>query len=445
MDIIKAFNVTVLGESHKSSGKPCQDSSVIYEDSINNLFINVVSDGHGGDTYFRSDKGSKFITEITVKKIKQFIERTNIKLSNIPFTPVPARTTELKVKNNNQRTFAIIDNAFGLLFSSIISEWNEQITIDWKENPPSRKEMENSNVSESYINKFLENKEIEKAYGCTLISFTQTSQYWFAFQIGDGKCVILNNDGKWEEPIPWDENCVGNITTSLCDSKPIDSFRYCYSGKDFPTSVFLSSDGVDDSYNGNLTDLTLLYNLIIREFVDDGFDKTIEDIKSYLPGLSEKGSRDDMSLAGIINYKNAIKIYPLLIAQEKQNVIEKLTSINSAIEKKETISLLKQRNVGELSKKLEIIKRDISKSEISLEKVNKNIFDFFSEKTKIQNKITHLKSDFEDLKLKLEQETKVYEQDKIKIEKLASEKKRIIEKIESLVADFSKFKDENEM
>lgn len=446
MDIIKAFNVTVLGESHKSSGKPCQDSSLIYEDSINDLYINVVSDGHGGDTYFRSDKGSKFITEITVKKIQQFIEGTDIKLSNTPYTPVPARTTELKDKNNNQKTDTIIDSAFRLLFSSIISEWNEKITADWNEFPPSRKEMKNANVSESYINNFLENREIEKAYGCTLISYTQTKEYWFAFQIGDGKCIILNDDGRWEEPIPLDENCVGNITTSLCDSNPIDSFRYCYSGTDFPASVFLSSDGIDDSYNGNLSDLTLLYNLIIRQFVDDGFKKTIEDIKSFLPELSEKGSRDDMSLTGIINYKNVTKIYPLLIDQEKQNATEELRSINSAIEKKETTSLLiKQRSISELSNKLEIIKRDISKSEINLETVNKKLFDFSSEKIRIQDKITQLKSDFEEIKLKLEQETKIYKQDKIKIEKLASEKKRILEKIETLVADLSKSKGENEM
>ena len=88
--------------------------------------------------------------------------------------------------------------------------------------------------------------------------------YWFAFQIGDGKCVFLTqSNGKIEcnKSIPWDERCFLNKTTSLCDSQAIDGFRFCYQGDgNFPMAVFLGSDGLDDTYG----DEEGLYNFYIE-------------------------------------------------------------------------------------------------------------------------------------------------------------------------------------
>lgn len=60
MNSIYSFNI---GESHKLTEKPCQDYA--YADSSVNLSMAIVSDGHGGERYFRSNIGSKFIVEIT--------------------------------------------------------------------------------------------------------------------------------------------------------------------------------------------------------------------------------------------------------------------------------------------------------------------------------------------------------------------------------------------
>ena len=92
---------------------------------------------------------------------------------------------------------------------------------------------------------------IEQTYGCTLMCFASTRTYWFAFHIGNGKCVAISVDsGRIEnsEPVPWDEKCLRNVTTSLCDPEALEKFRYCYGGKDtLPLAVFLGSDGIDDS------------------------------------------------------------------------------------------------------------------------------------------------------------------------------------------------------
>ncbi|WP_338137388.1 protein phosphatase 2C domain-containing protein [Phocaeicola vulgatus] len=52
MDSIYSF---CEGESHRLCNKPCQDYA--YADSSEGLSMAIVSDGHGGERYFRSDIG----------------------------------------------------------------------------------------------------------------------------------------------------------------------------------------------------------------------------------------------------------------------------------------------------------------------------------------------------------------------------------------------------
>lgn len=69
--------------------------------------------------------------------------------------------------------------------------------------------------------------------------YVATKSYWFAFHIGDGKCIAYDIEGNWYEPIPWDDRCFLNKTTSLCDSIALDEFRYCYSGTgQLPIAIF---------------------------------------------------------------------------------------------------------------------------------------------------------------------------------------------------------------
>ena len=68
----QAFNHHCQGESHKKNdNKPCQDYSISYAD--NDIAIAIVSDGHGGDRYFRSHFGSQFVSEIIFDTIKDNI------------------------------------------------------------------------------------------------------------------------------------------------------------------------------------------------------------------------------------------------------------------------------------------------------------------------------------------------------------------------------------
>ena len=70
MECINVFNKSIRGASHLANGKPCQDYSISFND--NGVQILVVCDGHGGETYFRSDIGAKLAAEVTLDILKGF-------------------------------------------------------------------------------------------------------------------------------------------------------------------------------------------------------------------------------------------------------------------------------------------------------------------------------------------------------------------------------------
>ena len=139
----------------------------------------------------------------------------------------------------------------------------------------------------------------EKAYGTTLICVCRTAEYWFGLQIGDGRCVCISDDDRVSEPIPWDDECEGKITTSLCDSDALEKFRY-YLGKEIPAAVFMGTDGIDDSYS-NSDELYVLYRAVLAIFAEYGEERGKAELEEFLPSFSKKGSGDDVSVAGIIS------------------------------------------------------------------------------------------------------------------------------------------------
>ena len=105
----------------------------------------------------------------------------------------------------------------------------------------------------------------------------------------------------WDEPIPWDERCFLNKTTSICDSDAINEFRYCYQGDgNFPVAVFLGSDGIDDTY-GEMENIANFYIEIMKVIAKDGVGTARQQLIDDLPIISRIGSKDDASVATIFN------------------------------------------------------------------------------------------------------------------------------------------------
>lgn len=306
------FYKSIRGASHLMTGKPCQDHSIAYQND--DVKIVVVCDGHGGNTYFRSDVGAKLAAETAVQLLCEFarcVPPSTFNGIEFSITAQPKKNPFIDADGNklrfdelseDQKQLAIQAQSYidsegkfpqqqGIvkdLLSMILKQWMYVIEQDARNRPFDKKEK-----------KVLSGLGIEKAYGCTLLAFLQTKDYWLSFHIGDGKIFLCNQTLTWSNPVPEDCTCFLNYTTSLCDNNPLIEFRYAFNGKgEVPLAVMLCSDGLDGSLrtNDNIQDF---YEQVLSLGLDG--DDIESELEGYLPSLSESGNKDDVSLAGIIN------------------------------------------------------------------------------------------------------------------------------------------------
>lgn len=323
---MRNLHFTCQGESHKAINKVCQDYS--FSRTTKGASIAVVCDGHGGNRYFRSDVGAKFATDITVECVESFLNDVNPSIwDGESLVQRSALTTD--AKQNNFYKSTKIDNALRQLFSSIIYKWQREILKHASNTPLS--DIELKTLSSEYIDDFNNNHHIEKTYGCTLMCCVIAEQFWFAFHVGDGKCIAFDNNGCWSEPIPWDEKCFLNKTTSICDSNVSEEFRYCYqSDGNFPLAVFLGSDGIDDSF-GETENMVNFYIQFLKLIDEKGHSDALKSLEETLPQLSQIGSKDDMSVACVYNENTLADKVKLLVLWQQKSIEDKIMAINNRI------------------------------------------------------------------------------------------------------------------
>jgi predicted nucleic acid-binding Zn-ribbon protein len=204
--------------------------------------------------------------------------------------------------------------------------------MEHEEKHPLKDDPKLSSVEQKYQDRYTDTENSENidyrchAYGTTLMVAAMNEKYWFAFQVGDGKCVVLYDDGTWALPIPWDDNCTFNTTTSICDDNSLGKFRYWFGWKNDdggyneygygidskskiyenksairPLAIFIGTDGVEDSYPRVDNDkyvINFYRNRIVT--LAKGFNGFDEEIKGFAERFAERESTDDVSIAGII-------------------------------------------------------------------------------------------------------------------------------------------------
>ena len=349
---ISTYSITELGYSHIKENKVCQDYSLNYAAIDSSLFIAIVSDGHGGETYCRSDRGSRFACETAMEAIKGMDVSSLIKGKS---AQVPVR--KQNSKSNEDLTIPKfddvypkikdIDPTFEHLFQFIYSQWLQKVEKDWEENPPTKEELH-----------LLGGNETVKAYGATLLAFVRTPDYWYGFHIGDGKCLACDEQGRWYEPILWDSDCFLNKTTSLCNNEAYKKFRYSFSGQgDFPSAVMLGTDGIDDSWGERLP---AYYTSILEDISIEGIENAKESLRKSLPDLSKKGSEDDVSVSWIVDIDAISNILAKLKLTDLRQEFEIVSLHNKKLEE-----LLKRKNEEQ--------KTDIEKFKSDINSLNKSI------------------------------------------------------------------------
>jgi len=266
--LFNGFSYSIQGASHIQKQIVCQDSAAHY---YNDTFATaVVSDGHGSEKHFRSDIGSKIAVDISIQTIKEFITREKDYIHTIFSNP---------------------DKILKQLASNIIYRWSEKIHQHFNENPLTEEEQT--------LHRNIDVEKIAHIYGATLIIAVMTKKFWFALQTGDGACVTITNKNTAEIFVPKDDRLIFNFVTSLCDADAIGNFRYYFSEinkeKQPPLGIIITSDGVVNSFK---EDHFLDFNCkTLNLFTTQ--ENASEEIQKFLPILTEKGSKDDVSIAGI--------------------------------------------------------------------------------------------------------------------------------------------------
>lgn len=264
------FHVTVRGASHFRKGAACQDysRSAVFGDAA----AAAVADGHGDARYFRSAAGSRFAAEAAMKAVKEFVRRESAESL--------CGGAEEKLRQ---------------LEKNIILNWNRRVAAHYGKHPFLETELEP--LSERRRSLLQSGGLVETAYGTTLIAAAAAPGYWFGLQIGDGDCFAVSPDGE-ETPVPKDGGLAGNVTTSLCEPDAFYRFHHVFR-PEAPAAVVLSTDGVRNSFSSGEHYRSFMER-VVSEFSGGRKEETESDLREFLAEMTERGSGDDLSVAGIV-------------------------------------------------------------------------------------------------------------------------------------------------
>lgn len=277
----------VEGASHKRSGKPKQDR-ILFSDCPTTTFplVLAVADGHGGKSYFRSEKGAEFAVSIALDVFSRLKDST---------------------------WDSIKDTKINDFFSrEIVQKWLERVNSDIQNNPFSPEEEDLLKSKKDQISKRPggPNNEGIVAYGSTLIVAVVHNSFILYLQLGDGNILLVSSSGEIDMPLPKDDRLFGNETTSLCLPESWSDFRFRLlpvdSANPAPALILLSTDGYANSFSQDSEFEKVGKDLleIICEHPDgiwDGIDTIQENLPEWLAIASQKGSGDDTTVGILCN------------------------------------------------------------------------------------------------------------------------------------------------
>lgn len=282
---LTAFHKTVRGHLHILKDIPCEDYSSSFSDENRRYYIAAVADGHGDPACTRSAYGSNAAVEIAKDCLKSFAES------------YLRRDTEALLNDfsSSRSTHQIMKQ----LTDTIISRWYQQIYRHLAQEPLSQEEL---NRAGSYAADYSTGKRLAHIYGTTLIAALWLPTHLILIQQGDGHCEIFYKDGNVDQPVPQDDRCFENVTTSMCDADVSTRIRhYIISLEQQPViACFIGSDGVEDSFI-DAEGTHAFYQSLSNELVyrqPEEFEHYLDDM---LPKFSKTGCGDDVSIAGIVD------------------------------------------------------------------------------------------------------------------------------------------------
>ena len=263
-----SFGCSVTGANHTENNKPNQDAFLCQNIAAGiPQGIMAVSDGHGGDKYVRSDKGSRF----AVKEICETVLNNN----------------QISIQKNRSLTDKILSH----ITANFYQNWTRCVDNHLDENPLTESEL--SPLKESDRN--ILQKDGRIAYACTISMAATYDDMVLIMQHGDGDILFLYEDGTVTSMTAAYPGIVGDETPSLGDFHNRDTQYRVFNGDEMPVMITLFSDGVKKSFDDK--DDFMKIPCILRDLlINKGMEETEIALEKFLSTVTNKGSGDDVTL-----------------------------------------------------------------------------------------------------------------------------------------------------
>lgn len=206
----RATAATARGSSHDRSGAPNQDAhAVTSAHGDGTRWVAVVADGHGGQRYVRSDRGSRLAADLA--------SRIGLELLTARGSTASSAAAELPRR--------------------LLPAWRAAVIADVTADPFTAEEQVRAGADLGVAPLI--------AYGATLIAVFVDRDLTAVAQIGDGD-VVLRAAGSVRRPVPGDDRLVAGETTSLCLPTAEADFRFSTTAD--ADLVLVATDGYGNSF-----------------------------------------------------------------------------------------------------------------------------------------------------------------------------------------------------
>jgi serine/threonine protein phosphatase PrpC len=273
----RVMGETVPGASHLRAGLPNQDAILQVRESGRGLPVVVsVSDGHGSDKCFRSDRGSRYAVKEATQLAVEFLDESRGILNQ---AGLESRASEY-------------------LPREFVRRWREAAEADLKARPFTKEELETVEKKDGPQALKLIARNPLLAYGATSLTVAVTESFALYLQLGDGEILNVSEAGEVVRILAEDERLFANETTSLCTPDAENNFRIRIlplAGEP-PALILLSTDGYVNSFSDSAGFFKVGSDLLdmLRA---DGFDFVNASLKGWLEEATRTGSGDDCTLA----------------------------------------------------------------------------------------------------------------------------------------------------
>ena len=347
----RAIGKSVRGANHFQTSIPNQDAIGWWTGAQDGLpLIMAISDGHGGERSFRSNRGSRIAVQITLQVLQEFIKglpdlRDLVEAEHMAAAELP---------------------------QTILKCWEQEVKADLEANPFQEQELKRLLEKRGTASKEMAERYPLLVYGATILATVVTQYFILHLQLGDGDILCVDPNGKTYRPYPRDERLIDNETTSLCSLNAADfRLRLEPVSKNVPVMVLMVSDGFSNSFpdEEELLKAGIEYLQSIRL---EGMDAINENLDATLKHISRLVSGDDISLgllkrSELLDYDNLMTRFALVDAalaslrsdfssvigqvdyrKQLEEIRQKLNALSSSLSKMDTQSTALQELMRQL-------------------------------------------------------------------------------------------------